>query len=465
MQFQEAKDILAKNGQSHILAFWDTLDDAQKDALLGQIEQLDFEIIAGMKSMLAERAAAADGCAAKAGAAQFAPAAVAELSGEELAEAERIGAAELRAGKVAAILVAGGQGSRLNYNGPKGCYPIGPVTNAPLFYFHARKMLALARRFGRPAPFYVMTSPLNDEPTRAFFAENSFFGLDEGDVFFFSQSMWPALDADGKIMLENPGNIFMSPDGHGGTLAALERSGALADMKRRGIENVFFFQVDNPLVDVAAPAFIGFHKLRGADISMKVCAKRDPDEGLGAVVDYGGGRLGIVEYTEFTEEQKNERAPGGELRYKYGSVAIHVFSAAFLEREARAGLPVHIAHKSVECVDASGAVVAKPENPNAFKFEKFIFDCLADADAAVCLAFYRAQEFAPVKNAEKKDTPATCKAALVAKWGQWLASAGIPFKAGAAIEIDPAFADSASELAEKIKDGLRIDPEAGVISL
>ena len=155
---------------------------------------------------------------------------------------------KLKAGRVAALLVEGGQGSRIGYDGPKGCYSIGPITGAPLFYFHARKILARPIRYGRTIPFYVMTSEANNEATVRCFEENDYFGLNPDDVFFFTQGMWPGMTADGKIIMDAPGHVFMSPDGHGGLLAALKRSGALADMKRRGIKSVFFFQVDNPLV-------------------------------------------------------------------------------------------------------------------------------------------------------------------------------------------------------------------------
>ena len=385
------------------------------------------------------------------------PAPVVELAGADLAAAREAGEAELRAGRVGAIVVAGGQGSRLGFDGPKGCYPVGPVSNAPLFHFHARKLLALARAYGRPVPFYVMTSRTNDEATRAFFERNDFFGLPRGDVFFFPQAMWPALDPDGRIVLDAPGHLFLGPDGHGGMLAALERSGALADMRRRGVGSLFYFQVDNPMVDVADPAFVGRHVARGADLSIKVCAKRDPQEGLGVVVRRGG-RTEIVEYTEFTDEQKNERLPSGELRWKYGSVAIHVFSRAFLEREAAAGLPLHVAHKKVPHVDAEGRTV-KPAAPNAYKFEKFIFDSLADARIVENVAFDREAEFSPVKNAEGNDSPATCRADLSRKWARWLRAAGVEVPLDSRgypthkIEIDPAFAHDAAALAARFAAG------------
>ncbi len=450
MNYQTAVKILSANHQEHVLKFWNDLPEEQKASLLAQIEDLDFSSIGKMRDLLAKNKDSTE----KTIAAAMSPAPVTELQGEAHDAAERIGSFEIRNGRVAALVVAGGQGSRLGYEGPKGCFPIGPLTDEPLFFFHARKVLALGKEWGSNIPLYIMTSQANDAQTREFFEKHNHFGLNPNDVFFFTQSMWPALDADGKIILDEPGHIFLGPDGHGGTLTALERSGGLADLVKRGIDSVFYFQVDNPLVEIADPAFIGFHLQNQADISIKVCAKRDPDEGLGVAVERNG-KTEIVEYTEFTQEQKNERLPNGELKFKYGSVAIHIFSTDFLVREAAAGLPLHIAHKKVPFCDEAGKTV-KPAKPNAFKFEKFIFDSLADAKICSCLAFDRAQEFAPVKNAEGVDSPATCQAALTAKWAGWLKECGItiPCDANGApkitIEIDPVFAHSAGALKKQI---------------
>ena len=449
MNHQEASALLSAHGQSHLLAFWDRLDEPSRTSLLAQIEALDFDAIARMQALLRHPPEAA-------AAGAMAPAPVAELSGAARAEAAAVGEAALRAGKVGVILVAGGQGSRLGYDGPKGCYPVGPVSDAPLFHFHARKILALERAYGAEVPFYVMTSPMNEGPPRAFFEEHAFFGLDASRVFFFSQAMWPALDPDGKIILDTPSHIFLGPDGHGGMLAALDRTGCLADMERRGLECVFYFQVDNPLVEVADPAFLGEHLRTGSEYSLKVCAKRDWKEGLGMAVERDG-RTEIVEYSDpvFSDELKQELGPDGRLRFLYGSVAIHVFSVAFLRRETDAGLPLHIAHKKVPHCDADGNTV-KPDAPNAFKFEKFIFDALADARRAACVAFDRADEFSPVKNKEGADSPATCRRDLSDKWARWLEACGVAVPrdseghAAIRIEIDPAFANSPAELRARL---------------
>ena len=459
MQFKDAQDTLLQNGQGRVLRFWDRLEDEERSSLLAQIEAIDFGAVERMRLQLAANLKG-DGGGDGEIVSPISPAPVLKLAGDALTAAIEIGEAELRAGKVAALLVAGGQGSRLGYEGPKGCYGIGPASDASLFYFHARKILALSRRYGKPVPIYIMTSESNDAQTRAFFVEHKFFGLDEADVFFFVQSMWPALDEKGEIILESPSRISLAADGHGGTISALAASGGLADMKRRGIETVFFFQVDNPLVDVCSPAFIGFHKQHGADVTAKVCEKSFAMEKVGMPVARDGKAL-IVEYTEFTEEQQNERLPGGELRFNYGSVNILVFNVSFLESEAGKNLPLHIQFKQIAAVDDS-----KPKKPNGYKFEKFIFDALADADVTRFLAFDRADEFAPVKNATGVDSAETCKAALVAKWRRWLAAAGVNTAENAVIEIDPVFADSQTALIGRLRENKTvIDANAKTILL
>ncbi len=433
MTYEAAKKLLEKNGQADVLRFWNKLGKASRAALLKQIATIDFKELARCKAMLPTFAPAA--AAAAKGPAPKAPK-VAELTGAKLAEAIAAGEKEFKAGRVGVLLVAGGQGSRLGFEGPKGAYPIGPVSDLPLFYFHARKVLAKTLKYGKPVPFYVMTSEANNAATVACFKEHDWFGLDPKNVFFFTQGMWPGMTDDGRIILDRPDHVFMSPDGHGGLLAALKASGALADMKKRGIRDVFFFQVDNPLVDIADEAFIGHHALQASDYTLKLCAKRDPFEKVGMPMLFGK-TCKMVEYTEMTEEQCLRKDKDGRLYFLFGSPAIHVFDRAFLEREAAKAMPLHLAHKKIARVDDKGSVV-KPTEPNGWKFEKFIFDILSDAKRTAFLAFDSADEFAPVKNAEGNDSPATCKAALQAKWRRQLAARGVTIQGDATIEVDPA---------------------------
>lgn len=446
MTYDEAQKALTENGQAHVLAFWDKLTGDEQAALLAQIATLDFAAIGRMQTILET----AHQAAAKA--APFEPAPVEVLEGTARQTYFERGEALLRAGKVGVLLVAGGQGSRLGFDGPKGAYAIGPISNRSLFYFHARKILAFDQIYNTRIPFYIMTSETNDAATRQHFEENDFFGLPQEDIFFFKQGMWPALSPEGKIILDKPGHIFMSPDGHGGTLSALDRSGAIADMEKRGITTIFFFQVDNPLVNIAAPAFLGLHDSKGVDMSIKVCLKRDAREGMGVVVKRSE-QYAMVEYSELTPEQMERRNADGSLWLSYGSPAIHLFSLAFLRQEARRDMPLHLAHKKIAYVDAQGNIV-KPEKPNGYKFEKFIFDVIPDAKTLLNQAFDRTDEFSPVKNATGEDSPETTQRDMQAKWRKWLEAAGIQVPAETPIEIDPCYAWDAATFAQH---GLRFD--------
>ncbi len=445
MNYTEAERLLKSCGQEHVLAYWKRLAKNERKELLAQVATIEPKSLRQCAAALetgGDRFDSSTGLAPK----------VAELSGAALKKAVAAGEKELRAGRVAALLVAGGQGSRLGYDGPKGCFSIGPITGAPLFYFHARKVLARSIRYGATIPFYVMTSEANDAATQKCFEENDFFGLDPKNVFFFTQGMWPGMTKDGKIILDRPGHIFMSPDGHGGLLAALRRSGALDDMRARGIKSVFFFQVDNPLVEIADPAFIGYHVLQKSEYSLKLCAKRDPFEKVGIPMQFGK-TYRMVEYTEMTKEQCL-REKDGKLYFLYGSPAIHVFDRAFLAREAAKAMPLHLAFKKIPFVE-KGKVV-QPKEPNGYKFEKFIFDILPKAKRAAFLAFDPKEEFSPVKNAEGSDSPATCRADLRAKWTKWLSEIGVTVPKGLPIEIDPVYALDAKDLA---KVGLALGAE------
>ena len=454
MTYDEAVAVLETNGQSHVLNHWSRLDESERENLLAQVEALDFDNLAHMKELLAADDEGAD-------APDIRPASVVEVEDGRQADAVARGEQALGAGEVGVILVAGGQGSRLGFDGPKGSFPLGPLTNASLFEIHSRKILALERKYNSELPLYIMTSRVNDGATREFFAQNGYFGLSRDRVMFFVQGMWPALLKDGSIILQEQDRIFMSPDGHGGTLTALRDRGMLEDMRKRGITTLFYFQVDNPLVEIADPLFVGRHILADAEMSVKVCAKRDPEEGLGVVVEDRGHNR-VVEYTELTSEQKHEALEDGKLKFRFGSVAIHVFSREFLEREADAGMPLHIAHKKVPYCDDEGTTV-RPESPNAYKFEKFIFDALPDARKSLNVAFAREEEFSPVKNASGADSAATARKDMMLKWARWFEQCGVKVTRDEngdpayKIEIDPCYANSADDLKEKLAAGFEID--------
>ncbi len=456
MTYKEARELLGRYNQEHVLQFWDRLDGAQRERLLKQVEGLDFATVARILGLLKSKPADS----VSASHAGIEPAPVVSLSPSGQAEPRRVGECALCAGHVGVILVAGGQGTRLGYDGPKGTYGLAAISHASLFEIHARKILALERRYQARIPFYIMTSEGNDAATRSFFEEQGYFGLERERVKFFVQGTLPAFWPDGRMVLESPDRLFEAPDGHGGILTALDRRGMLSDMQARGVTTLFYFQVDNPMVAIADPVFVGLHLQRGAEMSLKVCAKRDPAEGLGVVVVREGRQM-VVEYTELTDEQKCARLKNGDLLFKFGSVAIHLFSLAFLQREVAAGLPLHQAHKKVgHCDDAGNPV--KPAKPNAYKFEKFIFDALPDAQTALILEFAREDEFAPVKNAEGEDSPETSRTAMIEKVARWLAVCGVAVPRDAngrvtyRLEIDPVYANSAEELKERLPSGFAI---------
>jgi UDP-N-acetylglucosamine/UDP-N-acetylgalactosamine diphosphorylase len=319
-------------------------------------------------------------------------------------------------------------------------------------------LLARSRRSGAAIPYYVMTSDATHDETVAAFDESGFFGLNADDVHFFRQGNMPAVDAStGRLLLAGKASLAISPDGHGGVLQALERAGLFADMRRRGIECIYYHQVDNPTVKVCDPAFLGLHVEHGAQVSTKVVAKRSWDERMGVAVSVDGVTQ-IIEYSDLPDDVARQTAPDGSLRHWAGSIAVHVFDRGFLEELATsdAGLPFHIARKKVPYLNESGEWV-DPAEPNGVKFERFIFDTLPHATTALIVETDRAREFNPVKNANGADSPATARAALCALHAEWLRSAGQTVPDGATVEIGPLFALDAEDVEERFRSGRVFD--------
>jgi len=452
-------------GQGHVFAYWEGLAGAERDALRAQAERL----APGLASLCAQRRACLEKLAAPDGASlePVAAEALPERGGdpERRAEAARLGRELLEAGRVAVFVVAGGQGTRLGFDGPKGSFPVGPATHRSLFEIQAQKIRGLRRRCGRPVPWYVMTSDATDAATRRFFDEHDFFGLPREDVSIFAQAMIPAFDFDGRLLLETPSHIFESPNGHGGSLTALADSGALDDMAKRGIDTVFYYQVDNPLVRIGDPVYLGLHAMAGAEMSCKVVRKTDPMEKVG-VVARSDGRVGVVEYTELQDAERLRRDEAGELVYWAGNVGIHVLDREFVARvaaEAETLLPLHPSAKKIPTLDERGEPVT-PQAPNGHKLERFVFDALAAAESVVVCEARAAEEFAPIKNATGPDSPETARAALLAEYRRWLAAAGVeppdlPF------ELDHARIDDADEARalgsrEAVGRAIRTAPQA-----
>jgi UDP-N-acetylglucosamine/UDP-N-acetylgalactosamine diphosphorylase len=442
--FEETLGRFRDCGQDGVFRFWDRLDEQQRQKLLDQATAVD------LPALERAHAAASGRASTRPPKLEAVPVVRLPAQGGDATAADRAlerGSQALAEGRVAALVVAGGQATRLGLDGPKGAFRIGPVSERTLCEQQAQKIRGLRRRYGHPLPWYIMTSATTDVATRALFADNDSFGLPAEDVFFFQQDMVQSLDFDGRMMLERPDRIFENPNGHGGSLTALLSSGALDDMERRGADTVFYYQVDNPLIRIADPAYLGFHLEAEAEMSCKVVRKCDPMEKVG-VVARADGKIGIVEYTEIDDEHRFATDENGELVFWAGSVAIHLFSTAFIRRVAENAdeiLPYHASEKLIPAIDADGQVV-KPSQPNGRKLERFVFDALGAARSVCLVEGDRSLDYSPIKNTKGIDSPASARRDLIAVYRSWLDAAGIELPKGdAAIEIDHSRVDGPDE--------------------
>ncbi|MEN1681652.1 MAG: UTP--glucose-1-phosphate uridylyltransferase [Planctomycetota bacterium] len=454
---------LTAHNQQHLVAFWDALPPTGQKLLAEQIAAVDFEQIAELHggdtdqpdwAELARRAEPppamrlADRQSGNPGGLGITP-----------ADATARGKQALDEGTIGVLLVAGGQGSRLGFDKPKGMFPIGPVSQATLLQVHLEKAVALANRHGRSVPVYLMTSPATHEDQVAFLAENERFGLAEDDLFIFCQGTMPAVDREtGKLLMAAKDRLFLSPDGHGGTVAALATSGATEHMQRRGIEHLFYLQVDNPMVPIGDAEFLGYHLLADSELTSMAVAKQEAKDKLGnfGMID---GRINVIEYSDMPDDVAEQRDGDGQLRFWAGSIAVHVFGVAFLERmlALKDALPFHIAKKKVPHIDASGADVT-PSEPNALKFERFIFDLLPRAERPIVVEYAEEEVFAPLKNAPgaPKDTAEYVQRFLVDQHAGWLRDAGATVAEDTPVEISPVWALDAEGVAARGADGFNI---------
>jgi UDP-N-acetylglucosamine/UDP-N-acetylgalactosamine diphosphorylase len=453
-------DKFQRAGQGHVFAFFDQLNADEQKRLLNEAEEIDLSEIAELTRTLLKQGASSSLNLEGLQPAPYVPLPEHGGDAKAWAEAKRKGEEALRAGRVAAFTVAGGQGTRLGYNGPKGTFPVTPIRQKTLFQVFAEKIKAAGMRYGRPLHWFIMTSHQNHEATEAFFNEHSFFGLESNRVHFFRQGRMPAVDFQGKILLETRGSIALSPDGHGGSLRALERSGSLSLMEREGIDTLSYFQVDNPLVRCVDPAFIGWHLQQGSEMSSKMVPKAYPEEKLGHFCAQNG-ELVVIEYSDLPMEMQRQTDASGKLRYIAGSIAIHILDRNFVQRMARAkaeagapsaaaaenvgaALPFHRADKKIPTIDTAGTPV-KADKPNGVKFEMFVFDALPFAKNPVVIETRRADDFSPVKNAEGVDSPQTSRDDQQRQFARWLNangaavatdSTGLP---KAKLEVSPLF--------------------------
>ncbi len=438
---------LQQHRQSHVLNGWDGLDSKAQAAFLRQLQSVDLDELARLHAQRHQKDALPD-------LKRLARLPEPEESAAERERYRHIAEQAFRAGEVAFLVVAGGQGTRLGFDHPKGMYPVGPVSGKSLFQLHAEKIIALGRRYGKPLRLLVMTSSATHDETVAYFASNSprwQFPLEQID--FFCQGSMPALDFDsGRLLLEAPGKLALSPNGHGGVLAALRDHDLFSRLEIQGIRTIFYFQVDNPLTNLADLLFVGRHLAQRAEVSSKVLPKKHPQEKMGNFVLIDG-RCSIIEYSDLPQDWAHRRDDRGRLFFWGGNTAIHLFDVEFLRRVSAHSdsIPWHLARKKVAYLDAKGNFV-QPDKENALKFERFIFDVLPLAERWTVAATTRAADFEPIKNAKGDDSPETVRRALIEQAASWLEQAGVMVPRNErgepryALEISPLLALDEEEL-------------------
>lgn len=489
---------LAPFGQEQLLTFWDELTEEEQNSLSQQIEKIDFAALDQLfihrydppaAAALADRAEEPTAfklsdlrdydCAEGSTYAQS-PAKQLDETTDEITPLKAVAKGEeyLRAGKIGIVVVAGGQGTRLDFPHAKGIFPIGPLSNATLFQIHIERIRAMQRKYNVRLPFCIQTSPATHQETIDFFKENDNFGLNPDDVLIFCQGTMPSVDFDsGKVLLANKAQIARSPDGHGGMLAAINspqpdshlpivrEKGILTELKNRGIEELFYFQIDNPIVDICSPEFIGYHVLSKSEFATQVIRKQNPKDRVGNMVMVDG-KLYVIEYSDLPDAAGERRKPDGSLAIWAGSIAVHMMNVDLLQKNASysSSLPYHLAKKKVpfvvldkEAKDENGAamfgVKVKPETPNAIKYEKFIFDLLPIAKNPIVVEIEEETCFGPLKNhpREAKDTPKTVREHLTGLYKRWLGHIGIEVVDPAIVEISPLFANSCTEMVAQLK--------------
>jgi UDP-N-acetylglucosamine/UDP-N-acetylgalactosamine diphosphorylase len=445
---------LAAFDQEQLMRFWGELNKDAQDRLSRQIDAIDLPQLARLMDGTHNAPDWAE--LAK----QANPPQAIQLQGADnpfsRSEALRRGEQALRDNQIGMLLVAGGQGSRLNFAHAKGLFQIGPISKRSLLQVLIERQLAVARRYATRIPLYMMTSPATHEELITFLNEHDRFGLNEADLFIFSQGTMPAVDYKNKnVLLESKGEIALSPNGHGGMLEAFVASGCLQDAEQRGLSQLFYGQIDNPLLNVCDPILVGYHLLAESELTTQVVKKHDPLEKVGNVVELNG-RTQIIEYSDLPDSIARNRDENGDLRLWAGNLAVHVFQMDFLKRMAadKNALPFHRAKKKVTFVDDEGSLV-EPETENAIKFERFIFDLLPAARNALVVEAAKKDAFAPVKNASGADSPETAREGMVHQAAELLRNAGARVD-DVVVEVNPLWALDSEEALRKIQPGLHV---------
>lgn len=401
MEEKELLEVLKAHGQEHIFAAYQKLDAAGKEKLAAQVEKVDWSMIA-----LAENQKLAQERG------RLEPLSALEVSEieKDKSKYEEIGLDAIRAGKVGAVLLAGGQGTRLGSDGPKGKYNIGITKDVYIFERLIRNLQDVTDKAGRFVPLYIMTSDKNHDETIAFFEEKNYFGYPKEFVKFFKQEMAPSVNFDGKLYMEAADSLSLSPNGNGGWFYSMVMSGVIHDVKEKGVEWLNIFAVDNVLQRIADPVFVGATLASGQVSGAKVVKKADPNEKIG-VLCLEDGRPSIVEYYEMTDEIINSREANGELSYNFGVILNYLFRVDKLEEIMDTKMPVHVVEKKIPYIDKEGNYI-KPETPNGYKFELLVLDMIHLLDNCLSFEVVRDYEFAPIKNKTGVDSVESAQALL-----------------------------------------------------
>ena len=401
---EEAKAILKKYGQEHLLNHYDKLDEKHKRELLDQINNINFELINSLyKNTKKELKKQED---------EITP--IEYLDKYKLYDDykyyENIGKKAIKEGKLAAVTMAGGQGTRLGHDGPKGTYDIGLDSHKSLFELLADNLKEEGKKYGVVIPWFIMTSKENNKATIDFFEKHKFFGYQKDkNIFFFVQGELPMIDTEGKILIGEDGLVKQAADGHGGIYESLVKNGMTEKMRHMGIEWVFIGGVDNCLVKMVDPVLMGIAIDKKVTVACKSVVKVNPHEKVG-VFCRRNGKPNVIEYSEITEEMAEARDENGELLYGESHILCNLFSVDAIERMGANPLPYHVAFKKATYIDKDGNLVV-PDSPNAYKFEAFLFDAFGSVDDMAVLRVKREEEFAPVKNADSAgvDCPRTAR--------------------------------------------------------